>query len=187
MKNINIGIDLGTTNSGIAKYENGKINIYKNPVGFKDTIPSVVSFRKGRIQIGEKAREHSATNAENVFSSFKRKMGSDEEYFIKDLDKNCSPIELSSMVLKELINFAQGETLKSAVITIPASFDTIQSNATKKAGYQAGFEEIVLLQEPIAACLAYSNSLNIEITSDQKWLVYDFGGGTFDIALVNIN
>jgi molecular chaperone DnaK len=187
MKNINIGIDLGTTNSGIAKYENGKITIYKNPVGFKDTIPSVVSFRKGRIQIGEKAREHSATNAENVFSSFKRKMGSDEMYFIKDLDKNISPIELSSMVLNELINFAQGESLKSAVITIPASFDTIQSNATKKAGYQAGFQEIVLLQEPIAACLAYSNSLNIDITSDKKWLVYDFGGGTFDIALVNIN
>jgi len=187
MKNINIGIDLGTTNSGIAKYDNGKISIYKNPVGFKDTIPSVVSFRKGRIQIGEKAREHSAINAENVFSSFKRKMGSDELYFIKDLDKNISPIELSSMVLNELINFAQGESLKSAVITIPASFDTIQSNATKKAGYQAGFEEIVLLQEPIAACLAYSNSLNLEITSDQKWLVYDFGGGTFDIALVNIN
>jgi len=187
MKNINIGIDLGTTNSGIAKYENGKISIYKNPVGFKDTIPSVVSFRKGRIQIGEKAREHSATNAENVFSSFKRKMGSDEEYFIKDLDRNCSPIELSSMVLNELINFAQGESLKSAVITIPASFDTIQSNATKKAGYQAGFEEIVLLQEPIAACLAYSNSLQLEVTSEKKWLVYDFGGGTFDIALVNIN
>ncbi|MBF4472754.1 Hsp70 family protein [Flavobacterium sp. HJJ] len=187
MKNINIGIDLGTTNSGIAKYDNGKISIYKNPVGFKDTIPSVVSFRKGRIQIGEKAREHSATNAENVFSSFKRKMGSDEVYYIKDLDKNCSPIELSSMVLNELVNFAQGESLKSAVITIPASFDTIQSNATKKAGYQAGFEEIVLLQEPIAACLAYSNSLNLEITEDKKWLVYDFGGGTFDIALININ
>lgn len=187
MKNINIGIDLGTTNSGIAKYDNGKISIYKNPVGFKDTIPSVVSFRKGRIQIGEKAREHSATNAENVFSSFKRKMGSDEVYYIKDLDKNCSPIELSSMVLNELVNFAQGESLKSAVITIPASFDTIQSNATKKAGYQAGFEEIVLLQEPIAACLAYSNSLNLKITEDKKWLVYDFGGGTFDIALININ
>ena len=187
MKNINFGIDLGTTNSAIAKYENGKVTIYKNPVGFKDTIPSVVSFRKGRMQIGDKAREHMLTNSENVFSSFKRKMGSDESYFVKDLDKTISPIELSSMVLKELINFTQAENPKTAVITIPASFDTIQTNATKKAGYAAGFEEVVLLQEPIAACLAYSNSQNLEVKSEKKWLVYDFGGGTFDVALVKID
>ena len=187
MKNINFGIDLGTTNSAIAKYDNGKITIFKNPVGFKDTIPSVVSFRKGRILIGEKAREHVLNNSENVFSSFKRKMGSDDNYFVKDIDSNTSPIALSAMVLKELMNFAQDQNPKSAVVTIPASFDTIQSNATKKAGYEAGFEEIVLLQEPIAACLAYSNSQNIAITDEKKWLVYDFGGGTFDIALVNIS
>ena len=187
MKNINFGIDLGTTNSAIAKYDNGKITIFKNPVGFKDTIPSVVSFRKGRILIGEKAREHVLNNSENVFSSFKRKMGSDDNYFVKDIDSNTSPIALSAMVLKELMNFAQDQNPKSAVVTIPASFDTIQSNATKKSGYEAGFEEIVLLQEPIAACLAYSNSQNIVITDEKKWLVYDFGGGTFDIALVNIS
>jgi molecular chaperone DnaK len=187
MKNINFGIDLGTTNSAIAKYENGKVILFKNPVGFKDTIPSVVSFRKGRIQIGDKAREHMLTNSENVFSSFKRKMGSDESYFVKDIEKTISPLELSAMVLKELINFTQAENPKSAVITIPASFDTIQTNATKKAGYEAGFEEVVLLQEPIAACLAYSNSQNSEVTSEKKWLVYDFGGGTFDIALVKID
>lgn len=187
MKNINIGIDLGTTNSAIAKYENGKVTIYKNPVGFKDTIPSVVSFRKGRIQIGDKAREHFLSNSENVFASFKRKMGSDETYFVKDLDKQIAPLELSSMVLKELINFTQNENPKSAVITIPASFDTIQTNATKKAGYEAGFAEVVLLQEPIAACLAYSNFQNLDISSEKKWLVYDFGGGTFDVALVKID
>ena len=187
MKNINFGIDLGTTNSAIAKYENGKVIIYKNPVGFKDTIPSVVSFRKGRIQIGDKAREHSISNAENVFSSFKRKMGSDENYFVKDIDKNVSPIELSAMVLKELINFTQNENPKTAVITIPASFDTIQTNATKKSGYEAGFKEVVLLQEPIAACLAYSNTQNLDIEVEKKWLVYDFGGGTFDVALVKID
>jgi len=187
MKNINIGIDLGTTNSAIAKYENGKVTIYKNPVGFKDTIPSVVSFRKGRIQIGDKAREHFLSNAENVFASFKRKMGSDESYLIKETNEFRSPIELSSMVLKELINFTQDENPKSAVITIPASFDTIQTNATKKAGYAAGFEEVVLLQEPIAACLAYSNSQNLDIQTEKKWLVYDFGGGTFDVALVKID
>ena len=187
MKNINIGIDLGTTNSAIAKYENGKVTIYKNPVGFKDTIPSVVSFRKGRIQIGDKAREHFLSNSEAVFASFKRKMGSDESYFVKDLDKTISPIELSSMVLKELINFTQAENPKSAVITIPASFDTIQTNATKKAGYSSGFNEVVLLQEPIAACLAYSNFQNLDVQSEKKWLVYDFGGGTFDVALVKID
>lgn len=187
MKNINFGIDLGTTNSAIAKYENGKVVIYKNPVGFKDTIPSVVSFRKGRIQIGDKAREHLLSHSENVFSSFKRKMGSDETYFVHDLDSNITPIELSSKVVKELIHFTQDENPKSAVITIPASFDTIQTNATKKAGYAAGFEEVVLLQEPIAACLAYSNSQNLDISSEKKWLVYDFGGGTFDIALVKID
>lgn len=187
MKNINFGIDLGTTNSAIAKYENGKITIFKNPVGFKDTIPSVVSFRKGRIQIGEKAREHVLNNSENVFSSFKRKMGTDENYFVKDIEKSTTPIELSAMILKELMNFAQEQNPKSAVVTIPASFDTIQSNATKKSGYEAGFLEIVLLQEPIAACLAYSNSQNLIITNQKKWLVYDFGGGTFDIALVNIS
>ena len=187
MKNINFGIDLGTTNSGIAKYENGKVTIFKNPVGFKDTIPSVVSFRKGRIQIGDKAREHVISNSNNVFSSFKRKMGSDENYFVEDLDKNITPIELSSMILKELASFAQGENPKTAVITIPASFDTIQTNATKKAGYSAGFEEVVLLQEPIAACLAYSNIQNLEIAAEKKWLVYDFGGGTFDVALVKID
>lgn len=187
MANINFGIDLGTTNSAIAKYENGKITLYKNPVGFKDTLPSVVSFRKGRIQIGDKARELMLTQSENVFSSFKRKMGSDAQYFVEAIDAEIAPVELSAMVLKELINFTQPEQPKSTVITIPASFDTIQTNATKKAGYQAGFEEVVLLQEPIAACLAYSNTLNIDISQEQKWLVYDFGGGTFDVALVRID
>jgi len=185
--NINFGIDLGTTNSGVALYDGGKVTVFKNPVGFRDTIPSVVSFRKGRIQIGEKAREHVATNTGNVFSSFKRKMGSDESYVVGDIDKTVTPVELSSMVLKELLSFAQGRDVQSCVITIPASFDTIQSNATKKAGYLAGLKEVVLLQEPIAACLAYSNAHGQPITEDKKWLVYDFGGGTFDAALVSIN
>ena len=112
MTNINFGIDLGTTNSAIAKYENGKITLYKNPVGFKDTLPSVVSFRKGRIQIGDKARELMLTQSENVFSSFKRKMGSDAHYFVQDLDSELSPVELSAMVLKELLNFTQPESPK---------------------------------------------------------------------------
>jgi len=187
MTNINYGIDLGTTNSAISKYEDGKITLFKNPVGFRDTIPSVVAFRKGTIRVGDKAREQILTNPGNVFSSFKRKMGSDQTFNVPDNGQTLSPVELSAMVLKELLGFVPDESPSSIAITIPASFDTIQSNATKKAGYEAGFKEVVLLQEPIAACLAYSNSLNIDITEDKKWLVYDFGGGTFDAALVSIS
>ncbi|MGV7108047.1 Hsp70 family protein [Flavobacterium sp. U410] len=186
MTNINFGIDLGTTNSGIAKYENGKITLFKNPIGFKDFLPSVVSFRKGRIQTGDKAREHISVDAMNVFSSFKRKMGTSQTYFIPSLEKETTPIELSSTILKELLGFTS-EEVQSTVITIPASFDTIQSNATKKAGYAAGLKEVVLLQEPIAACLAYSNEQSLKIENDLKWLVYDYGGGTFDVTLVAIN
>ena len=187
MSNINFGIDLGTTNSAIAKYKDGQLSIYKNPVGFKDTLASVVSYRRGRIQVGDKAREQIVRSPLSVFSSFKRKMGTGETYFVKDIDQDITPIELSSKVLTELKNFVTDEELNSVVITIPASFDTIQSNATKKAGYLAGIDEVVLLQEPIAACLAYSNKNDLEVTEEKKWLVYDFGGGTFDIALVKIN
>lgn len=186
MSNINFGIDLGTTNSGIAKFTNGKVTIFKNPVGFKDFLPSVVSFRKGRIQVGDKARELISVDAMNVFSSFKRKMGTSQTYFVPSLEKEITPIDLSSIILKELLTFT-GEEVLSAVITIPASFDTIQSNATKEAGYLAGLQEVSLLQEPIAACLAYSNEQNLDIEQEKKWLVYDYGGGTFDVTLVSIN
>ncbi len=187
MANINYGIDLGTTNSAISRYEDGKIQLFKNPVGFRDTIPSVVAYRKGTIRVGDKAREQTLTNPGNVFSSFKRKMGSDQNYQVEETGQNVTPVELSALVLKELLGFVPDESPASIAITIPASFDTIQSNATKKAGYEAGFKEVVLLQEPIAACLAYSNTLNLDVTEDKRWLVYDFGGGTFDAALVSIS
>ncbi len=187
-KTINFSIDLGTTNSLIAKYTAGKVEIFKNPIGLKDTLPSVVAFRKERVLIGDKAREYVERDPQNVFSLFKRKMGTDETFFAKNLDRTVTPIELSSMVLKELKNFVHtGETLESVVITIPASFDTIQSNATKKAGYEAGFREVVLLQEPIAASLAFANrSEHASGDLHGRWLVYDLGGGTFDVALVEI-
>ncbi|WP_316841280.1 Hsp70 family protein [Pedobacter gandavensis] len=189
MRNITFGIDLGTTNSGIAKYENGQIRLLKNPVGLRDTLPSVVSFRKGRILIGDKAREQYLSNAGNVFSAFKRKMGSNDLYHVStsEGDLQLSPIDLSAYVLKELKNYVQDEHSDSVVITVPASFDTMQSNATKEAGNKAGFSEVVLLQEPIAACLAYANTSRLSLEKEQKWLVYDFGGGTFDAALVYIN
>lgn len=188
MKNINYGIDLGTTNSLIAKYDNGQIKVYKNPVGFRDTLPSVVMYRGDRIIVGDKARESLKSNSKDIFALFKRKMGTEEVFHLTNSSETITPINLSSIILKELKNFVIDDTsIKSAVITIPASFDTIQSNATKIAGQQAGFDEVVLLQEPIAASLAYANVQNLDLNSDMKWLVYDFGGGTFDVALVHIN
>ena len=188
MKTINLAIDLGTTNSLIANYDNGKVKIYNNPLGLKQTLPSCIAFRGNRIVIGDKALDYLEKDAENVCMLFKRKMGTQDTYFVPSLDKEMQPITLSSMVLKELKNFVpDNETLNSVVITIPAAFDTIQSNATKKAGYLAGFKEVVLLQEPIAACLAFANTSNIVVNQKEHWIVYDFGGGTFDVALVEVD
>ncbi|MET4083443.1 molecular chaperone DnaK (HSP70), partial [Pedobacter sp. UYP30] len=186
LKSINFGIDLGTTNSGIAKFENGRVTVFKNPLGLKETLASVVAYRRDRILLGDKARELLKSDPFNVFAGFKRRMGTDQKYYVVNLDDNVTPIDLSSHVLKELKQFVHsGEQVNAAVVTIPASFDTMQSNATIKAGKQAGLQEVVLLQEPIAASLAYFNTQNIE---DQEgyWLVYDLGGGTFDVALVQI-
>ncbi|MGS2726761.1 Hsp70 family protein [Psychroserpens sp. BH13MA-6] len=188
MKTINFAIDLGTTNSLIAKYDDGNIKIYNNPLGLKQTLPSCVAFRGNRTVIGDKALDYLEKDAENICMLFKRKMGTQDTYEVPAIDKELTPIELSSLILKELKNFVNDEeNLNSVVITVPASFDTIQSNATKKAGYMAGFQEVVLLQEPIAACLAFANTSNLDITHKEHWIVYDFGGGTFDVALVEVN
>lgn len=183
---INFGIDLGTTNSAIAKFENGKVEIFRNPLNMKQTLPSVVAFRRNKIMVGDKAREYMQRDPNNVVGAFKRKMGTSELYNIASLEDHKTPVQLSAQVLKELKNFVHtGENIEAAVITIPASFDTIQSNATKKAGYEAGFEQVVLLQEPIAASLAYANK-DEDAFEEGRWLVYDLGGGTFDVALVQI-
>jgi molecular chaperone DnaK len=185
---INFAIDLGTTNSLIAKYHAGKVEVFKNPSSLKETLPSVVAFRKERVIVGDKAREMVEKDPANVFSFFKRKMGTMESFFVKNLNAEKTPIQLSAMVLRELKNFVySGETVESVVITIPASFDTIQSNATKKAGYEAGFAEVVLLQEPIAASLAFANKQENAEELNGQWLVYDLGGGTFDVALVRFD
>lgn len=187
MKNINIGIDLGTTNSAIASYGNGKVQVHKNPVGLRELLPSVVSYRRNRILVGDKARERFLVDAENTFASFKRAMGTDKKYHVALTDDTLSPIELSKMILSELSNFVLDTDVKSTVITIPASFNTMQSNATKQAGLAAGFEEVVLLQEPIAACIAYSNVQELSVEETETWLVYDFGGGTFDASLAKVS
>lgn len=176
MKTINFGIDLGTTNSAVAKFNKGKVSVYNNPSDYgRSTLPSVIQFKGHKVVVGTKAKA-----GKFPVSLFKRKMGT------TDAVNGKTPVELSSIILKELKGFVSktGDTMNSAVITIPSSFDTIQSNATLEAGKQAGFSNVVLLQEPIAASLAYANSgLKIE---DGKWLVYDLGGGTFDVALLEI-
>lgn len=184
---INFGIDLGTSNSLIAKFDKGHVEVFKNPSGFKESLPSIVGFRNDRTLIGDQARAYLMRDAKSVVSRFKRKMGTSESFQIKSLNASKTPVELSAYILKELKNFVQtGEELDSAVITIPASFDSLQSNATKEAGLSAGFKNVILLQEPIAASLAYANKeKNIDLKNSQ-WLVYDLGGGTFDAALVRI-
>lgn len=185
---INIGIDLGTTNSSITKFLKGEVIIFSNPQDFgRNTLPSVVGFKKDKILVGSKAKEMLEKDPKSVVGTFKRKMGTSENFKIKSISESKSPIELSALVLKELKTFVNSnEALLSAVITIPASFDTIQSNATKEAGVQAGFKQVVLLQEPIAASLAYANIKKEKELSDGQWLVYDLGGGTFDVALIKI-
>src|SRR6185436_13223957 len=120
MKPVNFGIDLGTTNSLIAKYDGNKVHIFKNPVGQKETLASVVAYRPDRILVGDKAREYLTKDPVNVFGGFKRKMGTDEKYYVVNIDENVTPVELSSLILKELKKFIPPtETAEAAVITIP--------------------------------------------------------------------
>lgn len=185
-KMVNFGIDLGTTNSLIAKFEKGQIEVFKNPNGFKETLPSVVGFRNDRILVGDQARVYAEKDPKSVASRFKRKMGTTETIKVQSMGSK-TPVELSAFVLKELKNFVHsGEAVEAAAITIPASFDTVQSNATKEAGLAAGFKQVILLQEPIAASLAYANREKDVDLRNSQWMVYDLGGGTFDVALVRI-
>ncbi|WP_035671308.1 Hsp70 family protein [Flavobacterium sp. 83] len=185
---INYGIDLGTTNSAIAKFIKGEVIIFSNPQDYgRNTLPSVVSYKKDKITVGNKAKEFLEKDPKSVVGVFKRKMGTSESFKIKSINESKTPIELSTQVLKELKTFVNtGDNLDAVVITIPASFDTIQSNATKEAGIQAGFKQVVLLQEPIAASLAYANMKKERELQDGQWMVYDLGGGTFDVALIKI-
>ncbi len=183
---INFGIDLGTTNSLIASCEGGKVEVFKSPVSWKPTLPSVVAFRRDRILVGEKAKELIGKDSAAVFAFFKRKMGTPALFSAPAMGIEKTAIDLSAIVLQELKTFlVNGQRPEAVVVTIPASFDTVQSNATKKAGLEAGFRQVVLLQEPVAAALAFANSSEIG-QPDGLWLVYDLGGGTFDAALVRL-
>ena len=187
MSMINFGIDLGTTNSLISRFNLGTVEVFKNPKGFRESLPSVVFYRNDKIVVGEKAEQYAERDPKNVFRFFKRKMGTAEVFPIPSLGQSKSPVELSAEVLKELKTFIHtGEVPQAAVITIPASFDMRQANATKEAARAAGFHQVLLLQEPIAASIAYANSERGRDLEGSQWLVYDLGGGTFDVALVRI-
>lgn len=184
---INFGIDLGTTNSLIAKFEEGEVSVYPTNDTGKESMPSAVAFKDGQKLVGGKALDYLHISPEKVASGFKRKMGTSDRYMFPGLTEALSPVELSSYILQELKFLVRDqEKPQAAVITIPAAFDTNQAKATLEAGSMAGFEQVVLLQEPIAASLAFANQNSELDFTDGKWLVYDLGGGTFDAAIVEV-
>jgi molecular chaperone DnaK len=179
-----IGIDLGTTNSAVAVLEGGKPKIIANPEGNRTT-PSVVAFKDGEIQVGEVAKRQAITNPDTI-SSIKRHMG-DPNYTVKVGDKTYKPQEISAMILQYIKNFAQdylGEEVKDAVITVPAYFNDAQRQATKDAGTIAGLKVDRIINEPTASALAYG--VDKDEKKDEKILVYDLGGGTFDVSILEL-
>ena len=178
-----IGIDLGTTNSCVAVMEGGKPTVIANTEGARTT-PSVVAFTKtGERLVGEPAKRQAVTNAEKTISSIKREMGSDYKVTIDD--KRYSPQEISAMILQKLKADAEnhlGEKVTEAVITVPAYFNDAQRQATKDAGRIAGLDVKRIINEPTAAALAYG----LDNEKEQKIMVYDLGGGTFDVSIIEI-
>ena len=178
-----IGIDLGTTNSCVAVMEGGKPVVIANTEGARTT-PSVVAFTKsGDRLVGEPAKRQAVTNSDKTISSIKRHMGTD--YRVKIDDKRFSPQEISAMILQKLKADAEsylGEKVTEAVITVPAYFNDAQRQATKDAGKIAGLDVKRIINEPTAAALAYG----LDNEHEQKIMVYDLGGGTFDVSIIEI-
>jgi molecular chaperone DnaK len=183
MNEIILGIDLGTTNSEVGIFQSGKIQIFKDNGG-RQVIPSVICFdESGKLLVGEEARNLSPLFPERSVTSVKRLMGKGESITI--LDNSYSPQEISAMILKELKKIAEqelGQLISKAVITVPAYFDDNQRQATKDAGSIAGLDVVRLINEPTAAALSYDGAN----TKSQTVLVYDLGGGTFDVSIVDI-
>ncbi|MBC1489175.1 molecular chaperone DnaK [Listeria sp. FSL L7-1485] len=177
-----IGIDLGTTNSAVAVLEGGEAKIITNPEGARTT-PSVVGFKNGERQVGEVAKRAAITNP-NTVSSIKRHMGTNYKETIEG--KDYSPQEISAIILQYLKSYAEdylGETVDKAVITVPAYFNDAQRQATKDAGKIAGLEVERIINEPTAAALAYGMD---KTETDQTILVFDLGGGTFDVSILEL-
>jgi len=179
-----IGIDLGTTNSCVAVYEGGEPIVITNPEGARTT-PSVVAFSKnGERLVGQVAKRQGITNPDRTISSIKREMGRD--YKVNIDDKSYTPQEISAMVLQKLKADAEvylGTTISQAVITVPAYFSDAQRQATKDAGKIAGLDVLRIINEPTAAALAYG----MDKENDQKIMIFDLGGGTFDVSLLEIS
>ncbi|WP_338750220.1 molecular chaperone DnaK [Bacillus sp. FJAT-52991] len=177
-----IGIDLGTTNSCVAVLEGGEAKVIPNPEGNRTT-PSVVAFKNGERQVGEVAKRQAITNP-NTIISIKRHMGTTHKETIEG--KEYSPQEISAMVLQHLKSYAEeylGEKVEKAVITVPAYFNDAERQATKDAGKIAGLEVERIINEPTAAALAYGMD---KMDEDQTILVYDLGGGTFDVSILEL-
>ncbi|KAA9178937.1 molecular chaperone DnaK [Enterococcus durans] len=178
-----IGIDLGTTNSAVAVLEGNEAKIIANPEGNRTT-PSVVSFKNGEIQVGEVAKRQAVTNP-NTISSIKRHIGEDG-FKVEAEGKSYTPQEISAMILQYIKGFAEdylGEKVEKAVITVPAYFNDAQRQATKDAGKIAGLEVERIVNEPTAAALAYGLD---KTDRDEKILVFDLGGGTFDVSILEL-
>ena len=178
-----VGIDLGTTNSVVAVMEGGEAEVIANAEGSRTT-PSVVAFKGGEVLVGEIAKRQAVTNPDNTVASIKRHIGTDHKI---DIDgKNYTPQEISARILMKLKRDASeylGQEVTEAVITIPAYFDDAQRQATKEAGEIAGLEVLRLVAEPTAAALAYG----LDKDEDQTVLVFDLGGGTFDVSVLEIS
>ena len=178
-----IGIDLGTTNSAVAVLEGGEPKIITNPDGGRTT-PSVVSFKNGESQVGDVAKRQAITNPDTIIS-IKSHMG-EAGYKVKANGKDYTPQEISAMVLQYIKGYAEdylGEKVDKAVITVPAYFNDAQRQATKDAGKIAGLEVERIINEPTAAALAYGLD---KLDKDEKILVYDLGGGTFDVSILEL-
>lgn len=177
-----IGIDLGTTNSCVAVLENGEANVIVNPEGNRTT-PSIVSFKNGERIVGDAAKRQLVTNKETVYS-IKRKMGTNEKVSLEG--KEYSPQEVSAMILAYIKSYAEdylGEKITKAVITVPAYFNDAQRQATKDAGKIAGLDVERIINEPTAAALAFGID---KTDKEQKVLVFDLGGGTFDVSILEL-
>ncbi|MDD6226093.1 MAG: Hsp70 family protein, partial [bacterium] len=178
-----IGIDLGTTNSCVAVIEGGEPVVIANAEGARTT-PSVVAFSKtGERMVGQVAKRQAITNPDRTVSSIKREMGTAHKVAIDG--KNYTPQEISAMILQKLKADAEaylGETVTQAVITVPAYFTDAQRQATKDAGKIAGLDVKRIINEPTAAALSYG----IDKEKDQKVMVYDLGGGTFDVSIIEM-
>ena len=184
-KEIIVGIDLGTTNSVISYMQgDGKVKVIPNPEG-TNTTPSVVAFKaSGEEIVGNAAKRQAVTNMDTV-SSAKRHMGSSDKFHINCLNKDFTPQEISSKVLAYMKSYAEknlGQPIAKAVITVPAYFNDAQRQATKDAGTIAGLEVVRIINEPTAACLAYG----LESQKSEKVLVFDLGGGTLDVSILDI-